>query len=72
MCFNSTNEQIRELFCENNELWAENTELKEKIFKVIVFIDTWKKYKKENKPLEVSLLDLLYIKEILGGKKDEN
>ena len=50
----------------------EKQELQQRIDKAIEFIDTWEKYKKENKPLEVSLLDLLYIKEILGDKENEN
>ena len=45
-------------------------QLIERIDKAIDFIDNWKKYKKDKGSLEVSMLDLLYIKEILGGKED--
>lgn len=45
-------------------------QLIERIDKAIDFIDNWEKYKKDKGSLEVSMLDLLYIKEILGGKED--
>ena len=45
-------------------------ELQQRIDKAIDFIDNWEKYKKDKGSLEVSMLDLLYIKEILGG--DDN
>lgn len=43
----------------------------QKIDKAIDFINEWEKYAKEKRPLEVSMLDLLYIKEILGDKENE-
>lgn len=43
----------------------------QKIDKAIDFINEWEKYTKEKRPLEVSMLDLLYIKEILGDKENE-
>ena len=43
----------------------------QRIDKAIDFIDNWKKYKKDKGSLEVSMLDLLYIKELLGDKENE-
>ena len=42
-------------------------ELENKINKALDFINTWINYKNKKMPLEVSLLDLIYIKEILKG-----
>ena len=75
----TTNENIiyidkdlkRELGNAINDLLKLNEIYKSKIDKAIDFIDSWEKYKKENKPLEVSMLDLLYIKDILGDKENE-
>lgn len=65
----SKNNMEKYLFSENERLNAIIDELEERIDKTIDFIDTWEKYKKDNRPLEVSMLDLLYIKEILGDKE---
>lgn len=48
----------------------EKEEAEIKIEKAIDFIDNWEKYKKDKGSLEVSMLDLLYIKELLGDKED--
>ena len=64
--FNSKDEEIRELFCENNNLWCENTELKEKIFNVIDYI-------KENFSNEDGTIwheDMKVIYKILGVKNE--
>ena len=47
------------------------TNQKERIDKAIDFIDSWEKYTKEKRPLEVSMLDLLYIKEILSNGEEK-
>ena len=65
-CYKSDYNHLREFI---TTLINKNQEQQQRIEKVIDFIDTWEKYKKENKPLEVTLLDLLYIKEILGDKE---
>ena len=67
-CYKSDYNHLREFI---TTLINKNQEQQQRIEKVIDFIDTWEKYKKENKPLEVTLLDLLYIKEILGDKENE-
>ena len=43
-------------------------ELQQRIQEAIEFIEAWEK---EKTSLEVSMLDLLYIKEILGDKENE-
>lgn len=53
------------------KLEQENKQLKGKIDKAIDFIDNWEKYKKDNGSLEISMLDLIYIKEILEGEENE-
>lgn len=63
-----TNEDLKELVQIYKEKYYKEVE---KIDKAIDFIDNWEKYKKDNRPLEVSMLDLLYIKEILGYKENE-
>ena len=52
-------------------LYQKCIELEIRIDKAIDFINEWEKYTKEKRPLEVSMLDLLYIKEILGEKENE-
>ena len=56
----------RYLFDENERLNAIIDEYEEMIDKVIDFIEAWEK---EKTNLEVSMLDLLYIKDILGGEE---
>ena len=48
------------------DLIKENEKLRERLYKAIDFINKTK----DNRPLEVTLLDLLFIKEILGGEED--
>ena len=72
-----TREIIKSIFSKLNDeekyvILELNKQLQDKInkiSKVIDFIDNWKKYKKDKGSLEVSMLDLLYIKEILGDKE---
>lgn len=56
------------LFSENKRLNAIIDDYEDRIEKVLYFISQWEKYTKEKSLLEVSLLDLLYIKDILGGE----
>ena len=44
--------------------------MQQRIDKVIEFITEWEKETKEKRLLEVSMLDLLYIKDILGGNNE--
>lgn len=48
----------------------ENFYLRQKINKVLDFIDTWERFRKRHKSPDVSMLDLLYIKEILGDEEN--
>ena len=66
-------EELKEELGNNYDLFMYeiNLCLLQKIDKAIDFIDNWKKYKKDKGSLEVSMLDLLYIKEILGDKESE-
>lgn len=57
--------------CFINKIKHENKQQKEKIDKAIDFITEWEKETKEKRSLEVSMLDLLYIKDILGDKENE-
>lgn len=61
-----------ELIFEITKLNTDKYLLQQKIDKAIDFIDNWKKYKKDKGSVEVSMLDLLYIKEILGDKENES
>ena len=69
--FNAKDEEIRELLVENNNLWFENTELKEKIFKAIEYI---KKYSfevsdMEEPPFKLNVVEIKELLEILGDKE---
>lgn len=62
-------EENKHLNIQLDQALKDYEELLIKIDKVIEFITEWEKYTKEKRPLEVSMLDLLYIKEILEGEK---
>lgn len=64
----SINSLNKYLFSENERLNVIIDEYEERINKVLYFITQWEKETLSKKLLEVSMLDLLYIKDILGGE----
>lgn len=69
--FNAKDEEIRELLVENNELWQENTTVKNKLFKQQQRIDKAIEYiKNEYDEENYSYVPKKRLLEILGGDSD--